>query len=670
MSYTAEQPIQYTPDPSKLGALAGGKVWFGVPNGNPASVPGDRIQVYLARQGLADLAIAQPIDIGPGGAWYYSGSPAQIKVLVPYCVQIINSLGAQKFYAPSAGDDIAKFNALDIEIAKSVKTVENFAALSSTSATIGQQVSVLGSQGGLFDVVSSSGLSADGGIIAINGAIAFVRNFDGPADIDFFGANADNQDITAILQAADNACYGKYKIVFNTKRSYLLSAQISFKCEIDFMECTIKQKAASNLENMFFTNTAGAEIHNGIIDINVGQQTYAAPKTDVGRGIFAYNTNSIKIYGTKFKNPYGSMILAAACSKVGVFGCDINDQNSTGTNAIVFNTCTDSYANSCTGIGKVGVTGYGIHAFGDCEYLRAEGNDFKYWQITFIGDDYITPATFSKMRYCRIDGNRLTEPSADTSIHFGFFGSVSNNLILNSRDVGISIDYSRYLAVNGNTILESNASGIGMPGCLYCSVNGNVLLNPGSQWYIPVDLGQRSGIWAPRSFSASPPYVYPHGNSFSGNTIADTKGVHTMYAGISIADDAGNNVNSIGRNFISGYLNYEYDVPKQTNIQGGLSIVRPTLLNSWVNYGSGYEPAGYYKNQDGQGFLIGHIKDGSIGSPSFVLPAEYRPVTRMIFMCINDTGSSRLDIFPNGDVVIITGSTGFVSLSGISFPIR
>lgn len=65
MSYTAEQPIQYTPDPLKLGVLAGGDVYFGVPNGNPASVPGDRIQVYLARQGLADLAINQPVDIGP-----------------------------------------------------------------------------------------------------------------------------------------------------------------------------------------------------------------------------------------------------------------------------------------------------------------------------------------------------------------------------------------------------------------------------------------------------------------------------------------------------------------------------------------------------------------------------------------------------------------------------
>jgi hypothetical protein len=115
MSYSAELNIINVTDPAQFKALAGGKVWFGVPNGSPATVPGDRIQIYLARQGLSDLAIAQPLDIGPGGQVMYSGAPAQIKVLVPYCVQIMNSLGVQKYYAPSAGDNIAKFNAIDAE---------------------------------------------------------------------------------------------------------------------------------------------------------------------------------------------------------------------------------------------------------------------------------------------------------------------------------------------------------------------------------------------------------------------------------------------------------------------------------------------------------------------------------------------------------------------------
>jgi len=180
MSYTAEFPIGYIPNPDKFGALAGGDVYFGVPNGSPASVPGDRIQVYLARQGLADLAIAQPIDIGPGGVWYYNGSPAQIKVLVPYCVQILNSLGVQKYYAPAAGDEIAKFNEIDAELATTIKRVDIFTDLASLSGEVGDIVetsaySSIGDEGGgTFDCVSSTGLANINGVVSINGAIAWV----------------------------------------------------------------------------------------------------------------------------------------------------------------------------------------------------------------------------------------------------------------------------------------------------------------------------------------------------------------------------------------------------------------------------------------------------------------------------------------------------------------
>lgn len=195
MSYTAEFPIGYIPNPDKFGALAGGDVYFGVPNGSPATVPGDQIQVYAARQGLSDLAIAQPVDIGPGGEWWYSGQPVQIKVLVPYCVQVMNSLGVQKYYAPAAGDEIAKFNALDAIVAVAVKTVATYADIGAalTSATIGQQISLLGHTspnigGGIFDVVSAGALVTDTGTTVVNGAKAAVRQNQSPLTPQMFGA--------------------------------------------------------------------------------------------------------------------------------------------------------------------------------------------------------------------------------------------------------------------------------------------------------------------------------------------------------------------------------------------------------------------------------------------------------------------------------------------------
>lgn len=213
MSYTAEFPIGYIPNPDKFGALASGDVYFGVPNGSPATVPGDRIQVYAARQGLSDLAINQPIDIGPGGEWWYNGQPVQIKVLVPYCVQVMNSLGVQKYYAPAAGDEIAKFNQIDLDLYNTIKTLDTYSdiSLALNDLEIGQQLSISGHTipgfgGGIFDVVSSTGFTANNGTVVINGLKAAVRRTNGRiASADFGYLNGVTTDATPILQGMFDA---------------------------------------------------------------------------------------------------------------------------------------------------------------------------------------------------------------------------------------------------------------------------------------------------------------------------------------------------------------------------------------------------------------------------------------------------------------------------------
>jgi len=212
MSYSAELDIINVTDTSQFKALAGGKVWFGVPDGSPATVAGDRIQIYLARQGLADLAIAQPLDIGPGGQVMYSGTPAQIKVLVPYCVQIMNSLGVQKYYAPKSNGYIEKLISIDASLATTVKTVPTYTDISAalTSATIGQQLLLLGHTlpnvgGGIFDVVSSTGLTANNGTCVINGAKAAKRKTYGTISTNDFGfVDGVTTDATTLMQEMFN----------------------------------------------------------------------------------------------------------------------------------------------------------------------------------------------------------------------------------------------------------------------------------------------------------------------------------------------------------------------------------------------------------------------------------------------------------------------------------
>jgi hypothetical protein len=97
------------------------------------------------------------------------------------------------------------------------------------------------------------------------------------------------------------------------------------------------------------------------------------------------------------------------------------------------------------------------------------------------------------------------------------------------------------------------------------------------------------------------------------------------------------------------------------------SWIAPTLLNSWVNYGGGTTPAGYYKDSFGIVHLRGLIKDGTLASAAFVLPAGYRPVNQEDFCQITSGGAGRCLIYAAGSVIPQTGGNSWYSLAGITF---
>lgn len=94
----------------------------------------------------------------------------------------------------------------------------------------------------------------------------------------------------------------------------------------------------------------------------------------------------------------------------------------------------------------------------------------------------------------------------------------------------------------------------------------------------------------------------------------------------------------------------------------------PAFAGTWVNYGSGYEDAGYYKDAWGIVHLCGVIKTGTINTLAFTLPGGYRPKKREIFVNVAgaDTGF-RIDVLATGDVIPVSGTNGYISLSGITF---
>lgn len=95
--------------------------------------------------------------------------------------------------------------------------------------------------------------------------------------------------------------------------------------------------------------------------------------------------------------------------------------------------------------------------------------------------------------------------------------------------------------------------------------------------------------------------------------------------------------------------------------------VAPTLTNSWVNFGGGYENAGYYKDRHGIVHLRGLVKSGTTATAIFTLPTGYRPATYKIFPAASGTGYARLDVQTSGVVMMVAGSNAYLSLSNVQF---
>lgn len=94
----------------------------------------------------------------------------------------------------------------------------------------------------------------------------------------------------------------------------------------------------------------------------------------------------------------------------------------------------------------------------------------------------------------------------------------------------------------------------------------------------------------------------------------------------------------------------------------------PTFVNSWVNFGSGYNNAGYYKDVLGIVRLRGLIMSGTVGSACFVLPIGYRPAARTLFSTISNGAIGRVDVMTTGEVVPTAPSVNaWVSLEGLAF---
>ena len=96
--------------------------------------------------------------------------------------------------------------------------------------------------------------------------------------------------------------------------------------------------------------------------------------------------------------------------------------------------------------------------------------------------------------------------------------------------------------------------------------------------------------------------------------------------------------------------------------------ITPTFENNWVNYGSPFSTAGYYKSND-RVYLKGLVKNGTVPSTIFTLPVGYRNGSTQIFTVFGNGLIARVDVMSTGAVYFNGGSNLWVNLDGISFRI-
>ena len=105
---------------------------------------------------------------------------------------------------------------------------------------------------------------------------------------------------------------------------------------------------------------------------------------------------------------------------------------------------------------------------------------------------------------------------------------------------------------------------------------------------------------------------------------------------------------------------YSYDLSHE-------SYVKPTFQNGWKSYGGNYD-ARFTKDSMRIVHLEGLVTGGTMGKTIFNLPVGYRPKQGFQQAVANNfNGYGQIVIYPGGDVSAYCGSSGWMSLDGISF---
>jgi hypothetical protein len=521
-----------------LSMLAGAGAQFSDDNGVPLA--GGLIYTYTA--GTTTPVVTYQTSAGSGGSSNSNPIVLDSAGRVPYQIWLTDGV-SYKFVLKTSGGSTVRtednlYGAPNTNPSTLLKVVATFADISAALATmtIGQQFSLLGHTvqgvgGGLFNVVSSSGLSADTGYTVINGALAAVRvdDYTNGINIENYGAKrvcANSGDATTnsnAFIAADIKARAVGSFVF-LPLVYDINRLGNFT---NFMRCRGAARDQSGLRvywdgvstfpysgnsTAYLTSTKGALFENMLFDqqwqIAVtahpgGYNDGAFASTWGGYWIGEFNTTDIVEFdNVRFnKTVRGFQTTGSKVKCKNVFG----DTLTSAAQCLVAGDSSTSYmVQDCEVIGprwdvEPLFGGYplaGASAFfgHDVHDLSIDNLVMEGHQIVFRG---VTKGGNSKRAV--IDGLRLLSPVADTAFYFWDDLTISNVNIAISGDMGLALESNRRMTIGNININGTSIGGIAINDGDYISCTGPITIWNIAQNYARIKLFNRlasaAGPW-------------------------------------------------------------------------------------------------------------------------------------------------------------------------------
>jgi|GEM_PF-1856248 len=167
-------------------------------------------------------------------------------------------------------------------------------------------------------------------------------------------------------------------------------------------------------------------------------------------------------------------------------------------------------------------------------------------------------------------------------------------------------------------------------------------------------------------------------SSVAANRFVTSGGVYSL--NVAPSGTAGNTITWTAGLYIDNIGNVAVGTAPASDIAGTTagdltvagSIVQdawivPGMTNGWITYDATFNPPAYFRDKNGIVHLRGMIKNGTINTAAFNLPAGYRPAYRELFVSLTSTGIGRCDVDAAGNVIAYQGGTAWFSLDGMSF---